>query len=391
MGVPQRVNDAVVGLMNLEHRVDPWVRPTVGPVLEGPVVWLVQRLINSRRQDLHLGLAEEALLPGEVEATESIIDTMSASTRRVYTNHPPALRAGNTKTYGAVRATFEVAPGLPGHLRQGVFAEERSYPAWVRFSAGAPLAPPDIDGVGIMSMGIKLMDVPGEKLLDSERFTQDFTGLTTPTFATPDVITNAHLQRENGNGTPLFYFASPRNPHLLDGIMQLAYAKTQASPLQEPYYSCTPCLLGDGQAMKYSLRPVSVRPRRPPRHFTPNYLQAAMQDTLDQEDVVFDFLVQIQTDPQTMPIEDASVIWPVRQSPRVRVARLVIPRQRFASPAQMQFAESLSFNPWHSLADHRPLGSLNRARRAMYSHLSQLRHQMNGWPQIEPTGRETFD
>jgi hypothetical protein len=74
----------------------------------------------------------------------------------------------------------------------------------------------------------------------------------------------------------------------------------------------------------------------------------------------------------------------------VVVARLVIPRQEFDSPAQMTFAEALSYNPWHSVAAHRPLGNQNRARRAIYWELSRLRHQMNGWSHVEPNGSETF-
>jgi hypothetical protein len=391
VGVEQRINDLLERLLGLENRVDPWIRPLVGPVLRGPVMSAVQAVVKARRQDAGLGLAEERILPGEDEAVASIIESMSTFTRRAYGDHPPALRAGNTKTYGAVRATFEVDPGLPDHLKRGVLAECRSYPAWVRFASGAPLTPPDVDGIGIMSMAVKLMDVPGMKLLDDEQHTQDFTGLTTPTFATPHVVDNAQLQKHNLEGRGLFYFLGPRHPHLLDGLMQLAYAKTQANPLQEPYYSCTPYLLGEGQAVQFLLKPQNVASRRPPKHFTPDYLQAAMVDTLQSQQVVFEVLVQVQTDAHAMPIEDATVIWPLRLSPRVRVARIVIPRQSFDSPAQMLFAERLSYNPWHSLEDHRPLGNQNRARRTMYRELSRLRHEMNGWPPLEPTGREEFD
>jgi hypothetical protein len=388
----QRINDAIVSLVDLEHRVDPWVRPILDPVLKGPVVRLTQAVINARRTDpgLGLGLAEERALPGEVEATAAIIEAMSAFTRRTYADHPPALRAGNTKTYGAVRATFEIRAGLPAHLARGVFAEAHTYPAWVRFSGPGPMAPPDINDAGIMSIGIKVMGVPGEKLLDDERFTQDFTGITAPTFTTPNVIENVRLQRHIGDGTPVFYFLGPRHSHLLDAIMQGAYAKTQSSPLQEQYYSCTPCLLGEGQAMQYAVKPVAVPRRRPPRHFADNYLQAAMAETLRNQEVVFEFLAQVQTDAHAMPVEDASVLWPVRRSPPVVVATLVIPPQEFDSPDQMLFAEALSYNPWHSVAAHRPLGNQNRARRAIYLELSRLRHQMNGWPHVEPTGSETF-
>ena len=60
------------------------------------------------------------------------------------------------------------------------------------------------------------------------------------------------------------------------------------------------------------------------------------------------------------------MLWPERLSPRVSVATLRMPRQKFDSPAQMEFAKRLSYNPWHSIAEHRPLGNQSRARRRMY-------------------------
>ena len=73
------------------------------------------------------------------------------------------------------------------------------------------------------------------------------------------------------------------------------------------------------------------------------------------------------------------------------VATLRLPKQKFDSPAQMAFAKQLSYNPWHTIADHRPLGNQNRARRRMYLVLSGLRHSMNAVPHYEPTGNEVFE
>ena len=110
-----------------------------------------------------------------------------------------------------------------------------------------------------------------------------------------------------------------------------------------------------------------------------------MAATLAEKDVTFDFTVQVQTDPHRMPIEDGSVRWPERLSPHVPVARLHIPAQTSASEERLAFADTLSFNPWHCLPAHRPLGNQNRARRTMYLELSKLRQAMNGTPRTEPT------
>ena len=67
-----------------------------------------------------------------------------------------------------MRADVIIREGLPAHLRHGVFARPRSFPAYVRFSGPGPNLPPDIKDVGFGSMTIKLMDVPGPKLMDDE-------------------------------------------------------------------------------------------------------------------------------------------------------------------------------------------------------------------------------
>ena len=46
-------------------------------------------------------------------------------------------------------------------------APER-WAAWIRFGGPGPLSPPDAKDAGILSLGIKLMGVPGEKLLDED-------------------------------------------------------------------------------------------------------------------------------------------------------------------------------------------------------------------------------
>jgi hypothetical protein len=219
-------------------------------------------------------------------------------------------------------------------------------------------------------------------------------GISAPTFTTPDVRENAKLQASSLKGTPLFYFINPLDSHLLDGIMQGLWARTQTSPFETAYWGCVPYLLGEGRAMQYSFRPrlrtrsrVPGLPRRPPDH----YLRETMAATLARQDVEFDFLVQIQTDSHRMPIEHAGVRWPERLSRPVPVATLRLPRQRFDTPAQLAFAHNLSFNPWHCVAEHRPLGNQNRARRRLYWELSRLRQSMNVTPHREPTGDEVFE
>jgi hypothetical protein len=303
-------------------------------------------------------------------------------------------RGGNTKTHGIVRGEFIVHSGLPSNLRHGIFAEPRVLPAWIRFSGPGPYITPDIDDVGFMSISVKLMRVPGPKLMDDEKFTQDMFGISTPTFVTPNVEANAQLQLESVKNAQIFYFANLKHSHLLDLIMQGLWIKTQTSPLEAPYFSCVPYLLGEGQAMEYSFwptsndrTPVPRLPLRPPD----DYLRQALAAALAQRDVELEMRMQVQTDAHLMPIENAGILWPERLSPRIPVATLRLPRQSSDYMAQLAFARRLRYNPWHCIAEHRPLGNQSRARRQMYAALAELRQSMNSVSDYEPTGDEVLD
>ena len=325
----------------------------------------------------------------EAAITSAITEAMGQFTKREYEGRI-AERAGNTKTYGVVRGEFRVLENIPPAYKHGVFAQPKSYPVWIRFGGPGPLSPPDVEDSGILSIGMKLMGVPGEKLLPDEKATQDFTGISCPTFTTPNILENLKLQKQIYARTPVFYFLNPLDSHYLDMTMQGIYSRMNTSPFEVSYWSCVPYLLGEGQAMKYSVRPCSDRKTKVPWNPPDDWLRQSMAQTLSQTDVELDFLIQLQTDFKRMPIEDAAIEWPERLSAFVPVAKITIPKQEFRSPEQMVFARNLSFNPWHSIADHRPLGNQNRARFTIYSELSRLRQSMNTEPHVEPTGDERF-
>src|SRR5947207_1180350 len=386
------VSNTLMAFLQFERRFDRWLRPPFDAALRDPVARLVTTLINRKRPNEGLRIAEEKLLPGEEEFLDSIISSFEKQMRLLW--KPGGFeRGGNTKTQGIVRGEFVVHENLPAQFRHGIYAEPRTYRAWVRFSGPGPYITPDIDDPGFMSISIKLMGVPGPKLMEEEKSTLDMFGVSTPTFVTPDTKANAQLQIESVKNAQIFYFLNFRRPHVADLIMQSLFIKTQTSPFEAPYFSCVPYLLGENQAMQYSVWPKSKKRSHIPRlPFRPpdDYLRQAMVAALAVGDAEFDFRLQLQTDPHLMPIENNAVLWPEKLSPRVSVATLRLPRQEFDSLAQMEFAKQLSYNPWHTIAEHRPLGNQSRARRRMYYTLSKLRHEMNAVPHYEPTGDEVF-
>ena len=382
-------SDMFLWLWRLERRIEFLYRPQFDRWCRPPLFSAAQALQNALRKDEHLRLTEERLLPGEDELINEIIDELTKFTRE---NWLPggAQRFGNTKTFGVLRGEFTVLPSLPGNLRHGLFAEPRTYPVWVRFSGPGPYSPPDLEDYGQCSVAIKVMGVPGPKLMDDEQFTQDLILVSPASFVTPNILENAKLQQWVRAKAPLAYAINPGDSHLIHLFMQLLYSPMHANPLEVQYYSNVPFMLGPGQAVQYSLRPSSPGRTKIPRHPAENYLRDAMIKTLDAGEWSFDFMVQVQTDPFRMPVENASVKWPESMSPYIPVARLRLPAQRFDSDEQLAFADVLRYNPWHSLAEHKPLGNSNRARRQMYWELAQLRQAMNQVTHKEPTGDEQF-
>ena len=385
--------DASTALVHLERRFDPFFRPAFDASLRDPIASLVTALINRQRPNEGLKIAEEKLLPNEEAYLDSIIQSFEKQLQLLW--QPGRFeRGGNTKTHGIVRGEFIVHQNIPPEFRRGIYAQPGTFRTWVRFSGPGPYITPDIDDVGFMSISIKLMGVPGPKLMEEEKFTQDMLCVSTPTFVTPDTAANAQLQLESLKNSQIYYFLNFQQSHILDFIMQGLWLKTQSSPFEAPYFSCVPYLLGEGQAMQYSVWPRSTHrtpiprlPLRPPD----DYLRNAMVAALAKGDVEFDIRLQRQTDPHLMPLENNAVLWPEKLSPRVTVATLRLARQKFNSPAQLAFARSLSYNPWHCIAEHRPLGNQSRARHRMYDTLSKLRHTMNNTPLYEPTGDEVFE
>src|SRR5687767_10005469 len=166
------ISDTLTTLIRLERRVDPFFRPAFDALLRDRLSELTTKLINARRKDEGYQLAEERIQPDEEAHLQSIIDSFNAQMRRLW-NPGYYQRGGNTKTHGLVRAEFTVRDDVPEQMRRGIFAEPRTYRAWVRYSGPGPLVTPDIEDVGFMSMAIKLMGVPGPKLMDDEQLTQD--------------------------------------------------------------------------------------------------------------------------------------------------------------------------------------------------------------------------
>lgn len=342
-----------------------------------------------------IGLGEEYVGPDEAAAIAEV-DRMSRAA--VESDFPPGTRPArrdqHPKPHGCVRAEFIVGDDVPDHLRHGLFREPHSYAAWIRFSSSSPRILPDAkkDAHGI---AIKLLGVAGDKVLPGERqeTTHDFILANSRAFFIRTAADSVPFVERFISGKLLSFFFFGRNPfrwrvHEFVNMLK-ATRKGVSNPLQIQYWSQTPYKLGP-HAVKYSAKPLSPKTDRKPVSSGENFLEEAMVRQLSAREATFAFMVQRQTDPVKMPVEDATIVWNEALSPYEKVATIRIPPQTFDSDAQKEFAENLSFTPWHALPEHRPLGNTNRIRRVVYESISKLRHELNQVERREPDGTEVF-
>ena len=337
----------------------------------------------------------------EGETIGEIIASMRRESETVAGRHGHTLRASHAKSTGLLKGELRVLDGLAEPFRQGLFAAQHTYPALVRLAQG----PGELlsDRVSThRGMAIKVLGVDGPKLPGHEgETTQDFVLATGRAFPQSSASTFLAAMRGLELATP----APEALKRAVSGVARAGEAVVEAlggssptldffghpkrNPLADTYYSQAALRYGDHVA-KIAAFPASpdllaLVDQTVDTGKDPDAFRAAVVEYLRTRDAEFELRVQLCTDLERMPVEDASAAWPEDESPYVPVARLLLPMQNAHSPARRAyFDDVLSFRPGHGLAAHRPLGSLMRARLATYPALSAFRHGRNGVAEREP-------
>lgn len=335
-------------------------------------------------------LATEKIPKSEVRATAKIVGLLKERLEKDYPEGTRMERDAHPKQHGLVKAEFSVIEAIPEAYRVGVFAEPKTYEAWIRYSNLSPNIP-DINKDS-RGMAIKLMGVPGQKILadQPDASTQDFVFMSTQRFVTKDVKGFASLLGAINRGKIAAGLHFLTHPRLVVLFLKVRIQVADIFDLE--WGSTTPYLLGEGQAVKYAVLPHSPSGATVPegKGVSPNYIRERMVERLDAGEVVLDFYIQPQVDARKMPIEDPRKIWDRKRSPFIKVATIRIPKQTFDTPAQQLYGDKLSFTPWHALPVHRPLGGVNRGRKVIYDTMSPFRHEHNAEQMIEPSGWRDF-
>jgi hypothetical protein len=92
----------------------------------------------------------------------------------------------------------------------------------------------------------------------------------------------------------------------------------------------------------------------------------------------YELKIQLGTSPEHHPTEDGSVVWDEATAPYQTIATIEFPPQDSLTAERRTFWEDrMKLSPWDALAEHRPLGSINRLRKTVYDMSRKKREAVN--------------
>ncbi|BAQ44581.1 MULTISPECIES: catalase family protein [Methylobacterium] len=344
----------------------------------------------------------EVVQPDEEEVQAEMIRVFRKIQETTLEDYGHAVRGVHAKSHGLLTGRLTVLPGLPPALAQGLFATPGSYDVVMRLSTN----PGDIldDSVSTpRGLAVKVIGVSGERLPEAEGETQDFVLANAPAFTAPDAkafLKSLKLLAATTDTPQVFKKVFSAALRGLEGALEAVGGKSatlislgghpETHILGETFYSQAALRWGDHVAK------VAVAPVAPALtaltgaslnvNGKPNGLREAVSEFFRAHEGVWELRAQLLTDRETMPVEDASKPWPEEASPYVPVARITIaPQESWSDEKVRRLDDGLAFSPWHGLVAHRPLGSVMRARRAVYPSSAGFRAEHNGCPIHAPT------
>jgi hypothetical protein len=321
----------------------------------------------------------EYRIPGETDLLRDYVGMFNRHFAKHYLNKGvTARRAIHAKSHGCLRASFEVFDHQDSDLKYGVFREPAVFQAVVRLSNGDGPRGPDTARIPSLGFAIKVLGVSAEKLLPiQQEDTQDFLFLNQPAYIAADVRDYKSLMQAIDGGPWYKALALVRN---LKGLLYRLKALPKDNPLNTKFWGVAPFRLGN-IAVKYLIRPSQPEPTSLPARLSDDYLKNLVKVHVEKRSADFEFFLQKRlrdgAEKRKMPIEDYSVAWDEMQSVPVHVGRLRIPAQKLDDAFDQEQGEHLTFSPWNTTRDLRPLGSLNRARRLIYEISSRNRQEIN--------------
>lgn len=346
----------------------------------------------------------EQYQPAEAETVDRINEAFDVILERTAADYGHAVRSVHAKSHGILTGEFVVDDDLPPELAQGLFANPGTHQAFLRMSTNAGDILPDTISLP-RGVAIKILDVAGDRLPDSEGTAQDFVMVNGPVFQsrTADKFLGSLKMlaktTDRMEGTKKAVSATLRGVRSAieavglepPAVVNSLGGAPNSQPLGDTYYSTTPFRFGDHIA-KFSLAPIAPGLTA----LTGTTIDVDGREDAIREDVQkemrrikaeWEFRVQLCRDLEKQPVEDPTVKWDEAEAPFQRVAVLRVAAQDSWDAALVERVdEEMRFSVWTGVAAHRPLGNINRARRDPYRHSADFRARFNACPYHEPAG-----
>jgi catalase len=359
-----------------------------------------QQMSTQQNQFLKYNASVETIRPNEQRVFEELAATARSISEKIGDQFRHTMRPLHAKSHGLLKAELTLhAPAEP--YRQGLFAKLATYPAIIRLST----TPGDIlpDSISApRGWAMKLVGVEGFAMLPGheEQVTQDFVFVNGPVFGAPNAEEFSKLlkllEKHATDSTALKQVVST-TARTLENALGLVGGESgtlksvghpETHILGETFFSQAALRYGDYVA-KICVVPASDNLKaltgKHLDHSKHSALRDAVLEFFKTETAEWEVKVQLATDLEKMPVEDASVRWPEDESPYVPVGRLVAkPQNAYSSERRIFVDELLSFNPWHGLLAHQPLGGVMRARKVAYPIASSYRRTQEQRPIVEP-------
>ncbi len=266
-----------------------------------------------------------------------------------------------------IGAVGELVVNAQASGKVGVFSEDgHRWPVYARFSNGSIRQQrdrvPDVRG-----FAIKLLGVTGRKLIAGleDAQTQDFLLINTPSIAFRDPDEFVAFARAAKDGPRkmlprvLATFGLWRTLAILKRLATMPKVRSFAT---HDFHTAAPIAFGD-TAAKLALFPAG---NAPGTDETDESLRDDLVRRLKSGPLRWSVRAKLFIDDEQTPIEDTSVSWP---GPWVELGTLILYQQEVESDAGRALdalVEELSFDPWHAIEAHRPLGGIMRARAIAY-------------------------
>jgi len=338
----------------------------------------------------------------EPETIRGLKDAFEKLARLQEEKEGHAMRTSHAKATGLLEGELEILDGLPPELAQGIAAKPGRYQVLVRFAQG----PGELLDDSISThrgMAIKVLGVEGTRIPESlERSTQDFVLEPGSAFihSTPKTfLADFKLGVSNAPRMPDFIKGAVSNvARATEAVLEAVGGKSKLlgflghpslHPLAENYFSQAPMRWGDYIA-KVAMAVTddtlaAIGDEKIDASDDPNAFRNAMESYFEAHGATFALMVQLNTDLDKMPIEDASVDWPQDESAYRPVARLHLPPQAaYTEERRKLFDEQHTFQPNDSIEAHRPLGGIMRARLQVYPVMARRREEADGHRHCEP-------